>query len=166
MGAHLTTTTLIRDDVVLNGWVGLGKLGSSGDSLIGVLLPGDRIGAVLDGRLCTGLALTPVSLTSEEDGAYAPLGVQHLVRQCFRTCHFGAADRVEDFFLETYERLEAVGLASNWTFDLPLPQATLGNILGLSTAHVNRVIKQLQSQSRIEIFGRSITLLEPRISPH
>jgi len=160
-GAYLTTAILNCDDIVLSGWVGLGKPGFPGDSLIGVLLPGDRIGAILDGRLCSGVALTPVSLITEWDNTGEPLEFRHLVRQCIRTCHFGASERIEDFFRETYERLEAVELAWDWTFDFPLSQATLGNILGLSTAHVNRVIKQLQVEGRIQILGRTVTLVTP-----
>src|SRR4029079_3840509 len=103
-----------------------------------VLLPGDRIGAILDGRLCSGVALTPVSLITAWDNTGEPLEFRPLVRQCIRTCHFGASERIEDFFRESYERLEAVELAWDWTFDLTLSQAARGNILRLRTAHVKR----------------------------
>jgi CRP-like cAMP-binding protein len=161
-GILLDTKNLTRDDVLLSGWVGLARGHSCGDELIGVLLPGDRLGGVLEERLCCAVALTDIALATEKDGTDPGREHQHLIRQCIRTCHYAALDRVEDFFVETYERLEAVELACDWTFDFPLSQATLANILGLSTAHVNRVIKQLQAEYRIEIAGRSVTLLNRR----
>ena len=161
-GTQLTAKILsmFRNDVLLGGWVGLHQPHCAESSLIGVLLPGDRISTVLGSRLCSAVALTPVSVASDEANNEGTREIQHLVRQCVRTCHFSALDRIEDFFLETYERLEAVELASRWTFEFPLHQATLGNILGLSTAHVNRVIKQLQAEARIQIIGRTVTLLK------
>ena len=162
-GTQFTAQTLstFRRDIVLAGWVGLSQPGSAAGTLIGVLLPGDRIATVLDPRLCTAIALTPISLTSDDVNSNGIREINHLIRQCARMCHLNALDRVEDFFLESYERLESVELASNRTFEFPLPQAMLGNILGLSAAHVNRVIKQLQMQSRIKIAGRTISLLDP-----
>lgn len=160
-GAHLTPKLLGRENVVLSGWVGLGRPRNTVGNLIGVLLPGDAIGAVLEGQLCSAVALTPVSVTLDEDGAEGMREMRHLIRQCVRTCHLSAPDRIEDFFLETYDRLEAEGLASDCTFDLPISQAVLGNILGISAAHVNRVIKQLQAASRIRLLGRAVTLLDP-----
>ena len=161
-GAHLEMKILSREDVLLSGWAGLGRPRSSSDNLIGVLLPGDRLGPVLDGHLCRVVALTPVSLAPEADNGDWPRELRHLIRQCVRTCHLSAADRMEDFLLETYERLEAVELAYDGVFDLPLSQATLGNILGLSTGHVNRIIKQLEAEDRIQVTGRSVTLLDLR----
>ena len=161
-GTHFTAETLstLGRDVLLAGWVGLAQPGSAESTLIGVLLPGDRIGTVLDPRLCTAIALTPISLTSEDINSNAMREINHLIRQCARMCHLNALDRVEDFFLESYERLESVELASGRIFEFPLPQAILGNILGLSAAHVNRVIKQLQVLSRIKMVGRMVTLLD------
>jgi len=158
-GVQLTTKTLLPDDVLLSGWLGLGRPDCKGQNLIGVLLPGDRIGTVLDIRLCSVVTLTSVSVISGESSEEGIDQGHHLVRQCVRTCHFSALDRIEDFFLETYRRLEAVGLASNWTFGCPLSQAVLGNLLGLSTAHVNRTLKQLQIEGRVLIDGQGITLL-------
>src|SRR5690349_15717396 len=76
MGERLTAENLNHGDLVLSGWIGLGKPDLLTDSLIGVLLPGDRLGAVLDGSCC-GVALTPVSLTSDEDDACAPVELRH-----------------------------------------------------------------------------------------
>jgi len=161
-GALLEMRVLSCEDVLLSGWAGLSRPHPSNDNLIGVLLPGDRLGPVLDGHLCRLVALTPVSLAPDTDIDDWPRELRHLIRQCIRTCHFSAADRMEDFLQETYERLEAVELAYDGVFDLPLSQATLGNVLGLSTGHVNRVIKQLEAEDRIQVAGRSVTLMNRR----
>lgn len=59
---------------------------------------------------------------------------------------------------ELYKRLEVVRLAADCTFELPLSQAVLADVLGLSTVHVNRLIAELRSggvltwaQGRVEI---------------
>src|SRR5690606_27417368 len=59
---------------------------------------------------------------------------------------------------ELYVRLKAVGQTEGAGFDLPLTQSMLGDALGLSTVHVNRLIAELRreglvrwNQSRVEI---------------
>src|SRR5436305_1706024 len=96
-GVQLTTKALMLDDVLLSGWLGLGGPDCEGQELIGVLLPGDRIGPVLDGPFCSVVTLTPVGVISGEPSEEGIHEVQHLVRQCIRTCHFCALDRIEDF---------------------------------------------------------------------
>lgn len=59
---------------------------------------------------------------------------------------------------ELHLRLKAVERTDGWAFDLPLTQAALGDTLGLSTVHVNRLIAELRreqlvrwTQTRVEI---------------
>lgn len=59
---------------------------------------------------------------------------------------------------ELYKRLEVVNRAVDLAFELPLSQAVLADVLGLSTVHVNRLIAELRaldvvawSQNQIEI---------------
>lgn len=59
---------------------------------------------------------------------------------------------------ELYKRLEVVRQTEDGAFELPLSQAVLADVLGLSTVHVNRVVAELRamdvlawSQGRIEI---------------
>jgi DNA-binding transcriptional regulator LsrR (DeoR family) len=40
-------------------------------------------------------------------------------------------------------RLEAAGLASNHRYELPMTQEQLADAVGLTSVHVNRVLKQL-----------------------
>jgi len=71
-GALLEMRVLSCEDVLLSGWAGLARPHSSADNLIGVLLPGDRIGPVLDGHLCCAVALTPVALAPDADNGDWP----------------------------------------------------------------------------------------------
>ncbi|MGO4839468.1 helix-turn-helix domain-containing protein, partial [Rhizobiaceae sp. 2RAB30] len=51
---------------------------------------------------------------------------------------------------EIYRRLEFVGLATGNTFDFPVTQAELGDMLGLSNVHVNRIVQELRSSGMIQ----------------
>jgi CRP-like cAMP-binding protein len=57
----------------------------------------------------------------------------------------GAA-RAAHLFCELYARLEAVGLADGFEFDLPINQTELGECLGLTVVHTNRVLRELRQQ--------------------
>ena len=43
-----------------------------------------------------------------------------------------------------------------WKYDLPLTQAELGDTLGLSNVHVNRVLKHLRTKGLVTVFERSV----------
>ena len=66
--------------------------------------------------------------------------VEHLVSVGRRN----AIERTAHFILELYDRLELVGPAADLEFDCPLGQYELADALGLSTIHVNRVLRQLR----------------------
>jgi DNA-binding transcriptional regulator LsrR (DeoR family) len=59
---------------------------------------------------------------------------------------------------ELLVRLKAVGLAENDTYELPPTQSELGDALGLSTVHVNRVLQQLRSEGLIISNGKMLTI--------
>jgi CRP-like cAMP-binding protein len=71
----------------------------------------------------------------------------------------GAA-RLAHLLCELYLRLQQVGLASDEEFDLPLTQAVLGDVLGLSTVHVNRLIALLRRSGLISWSGRRVAILD------
>jgi CRP-like cAMP-binding protein len=52
-------------------------------------------------------------------------------------------------FCELFVRLNAVGMADEQVFRFPLTQAELGDALGLSTVHVNRVAQELRGDRLI-----------------
>lgn len=57
----------------------------------------------------------------------------------------GAA-RAAHLFCELYERLKIVGLLDGCEFDLPINQTELGECLGLTVVHTNRVLRELRQQ--------------------
>jgi CRP-like cAMP-binding protein len=62
-----------------------------------------------------------------------------------------AQTRIAHLFCELYLRLDAVGLAQDWTVSLPITQEQLGDALGLSTVHVNRSLNGLRADSLITL---------------
>lgn len=69
-----------------------------------------------------------------------------------------AASRLAHLFCELYCRLEAAGLASDHQFALPMTQADLGDVLGLTQVHVNRVLMELRRQGLIAWKTAQVTL--------
>ncbi len=61
---------------------------------------------------------------------------------------------------ELYLRLEVVGQAESRAFDLPLSQAVLGDALGLSTVHVNRLVSELRTEGIITWVAGRVTILD------
>ncbi|MBC9246418.1 Crp/Fnr family transcriptional regulator [Paracoccus sp. 11-3] len=60
---------------------------------------------------------------------------------------------------EIYIRLNAVGAASNFQFSLPLLQRELADILGYSSIHVNRAVRDLRDRGFVRWTGSDITIL-------
>lgn len=80
--------------------------------------------------------------------------VEHLVSIGRRN----AQERTAHFLLELYDRLQLVGLASNQTFACPLNQYVLADALGLSTIHVNRVLRQLREKGLVTLKNHMVTI--------
>jgi len=72
-----------------------------------------------------------------------------------------ARERMAWLLLHLHDRLALVGRARDGGFELPLTQEVLGDLLGLSTVHVNRTLKGLRADGLIEQAQGSIRLLAP-----
>ena len=70
-----------------------------------------------------------------------------------------AYTRIAHLFCELFVRYRAVGLADGEGFDLHTTQAELGDALGLSTVHVNRVLQDLRKDGLITLRGKFLTVL-------
>ena len=68
-----------------------------------------------------------------------------------------AYGRIAHLFCEMYLKLEAVGLAGDLRCPLPITQHELGDALGLSTVHVNRVLQDMRARGLITL--RTSTLV-------
>lgn len=58
--------------------------------------------------------------------------------------HKSAEQRMAHLFCELYLRLRAAGVAEGNSFDLPLTQSQLADLLGLSVVHVNKKLQKLR----------------------
>lgn len=67
----------------------------------------------------------------------------------YRLGRLSAHQRLAHFFCETNLRMAAVNLSDKRRFVLPLTQADLGEICGLTAIHVNRVIRDLREWSLV-----------------
>jgi CRP-like cAMP-binding protein len=68
--------------------------------------------------------------------------------------------RIAHLFCELFIRHRAVGLTTGDSFDLHVTQAELGDALGLSTVHVNRVLQDLRRDNLITLRGKLLTILD------
>jgi len=73
--------------------------------------------------------------------------VEHLVNIGRRN----AIERTAHFFMELAERLSLVGLATEAEFKCPLSQFVLADALGLTSVHVNRVLRQLRERGLLTL---------------
>jgi CRP-like cAMP-binding protein len=61
---------------------------------------------------------------------------------------------------EMYLRLKLVGEAEGDTIQLPVTQAELGDALGISNVHVNRVLQDLRGAGLISLRGKTLKVLD------
>ena len=69
-----------------------------------------------------------------------------------------ATERVGHFLLELLVRLQAVGLADESSYHLPLTQELIADALGLSLQHVNRTLRQLRQEGFLAIEGHRVEI--------
>jgi len=146
---------------VCSGWVGYAMDHKGAERTIGLLLPGDRIDASLFPEGCRAIAMTRVLLTPAEIGPARDPNewVKHLMRHCFRG-QLPAGDRLEDFLMETYERLKSAGLAAHGKLEVPITYRQLSSLLGMSEIHLCRRFKDLRSKRRIVKNHKSILICQ------
>jgi CRP-like cAMP-binding protein len=70
-----------------------------------------------------------------------------------------AYSRIAHLLCELVVRMRSVGLAQDHTCDVPITQAELGDALGLSTVHINRVLQELRGDGLIRLVGGTLTVL-------
>lgn len=65
--------------------------------------------------------------------------------------------QIPHLFCEIYTRLCAVGMARDHGFDMPLTQAMIADLLGISAVHVQRVLRELRDEGLVTLQGRRVT---------
>lgn len=69
-----------------------------------------------------------------------------------------AFEQVAHLFCELYLKLQAVGLAGDYRCPLPITQADLADALGLTSVHVNRVLKDMRGRAMIALKCNTLVL--------
>jgi CRP-like cAMP-binding protein len=67
-----------------------------------------------------------------------------------------AYERLAHLLLELLVRLQAAGLADAQSYDLPLTQELMADMLGLSVPHVNRTLRALRDDGQIALDGQRV----------
>jgi CRP-like cAMP-binding protein len=80
--------------------------------------------------------------------------VEHLVSIGRRN----AIERTAHFFMELAERLNLIGRATQTEFKCPLSQVVLADALGLTSIHVNRVLRQLREMRLLTLRKGTVTI--------
>jgi CRP-like cAMP-binding protein len=150
--------------------------------IVNLIMPGDVVG--LPGSFVEKACYSVVALS---DMRVQVCSLNSYVGLCYRRPLFGLAlswlavqesitcaehaintgrrtpsERLAHLLLEVHSRLEAVGLASNDSFDLPFSQEVMSDVLGLSVPHLNRTLAKLRSDGLIDIAARRIYLLDAK----
>jgi CRP/FNR family transcriptional regulator, anaerobic regulatory protein len=143
-------------------------------------LPGDFIGleaAFGDGAADLVMALTPVTCQAMPVDRLADLldepevalrlwhererelqRIEALTTKLARGC---AEERMTGFLLHLCERLRHRRLVTGSSFRLPLTQQEIGDHLGLTVVHVNRVLRSLREQGIVQVRNRVAEIIDP-----
>ena len=200
---HPTGTTICPHEdgsphprLIVSGWACRPRFLPDGRrQMLGLLLPGDLMGDRGDRRplaLNPVIALTPVrtigigrmvqairTQPEEHAGITRALAAFERVEEIVLLDHVvrlgcqNARQRLSHLLIELYNRLSSIGFVHNGSFPMPLTQDTLGELLGLSLVHVNRIVAQLRREKivsirsgvvRVEDFAK-LALLGDRVDP-
>jgi CRP-like cAMP-binding protein len=71
-----------------------------------------------------------------------------------------ASGRVSHLVCELHARLLSVGMGGDNTFEMPLTQEDLGDALGLSPVHINRVLRRLRERGLMTFSNRKVIILD------
>jgi CRP-like cAMP-binding protein len=166
---------------LVSGWgCHVRDLGDEGRQILGFILPGDPVGRA-DSQYQPNhraIALTRVTLidatllerearSRPESGVAAALAradhVEHgrHLDHAVRLGALSAYRAMRHFMRDLHDRLADVGLASGGRFELPVAQDVLGDAMGISEVHANRVLAQMRREGLLELGPGSATLLSP-----
>jgi CRP-like cAMP-binding protein len=73
-----------------------------------------------------------------------------------------APARLANVIVELRERLRAMGKVMGNSFDMPLTQEQIGEALGITAVHANRVIKQLRNDGIVDLTRGRVTVFDER----
>jgi len=166
--------------VLHSGWACTTRSSKDGDrQIIDLLLPGEIIGIQeftfvqhnTEANMVTRGLIQPFPHENIVDivAASTPLAIALfakisrqealLTERLLVTLHRSARSQVLHFVVETFLRLQKVKNVDLASFEFPVSQRLLGDILGLSPVHINRTLKTLEQdgllkkyRDRIEVY--------------
>jgi len=74
-----------------------------------------------------------------------------------------AAERIAALIVMLYKRADALGLATEQTFEFPLTQQHIADALGLSLVHTNKTLARLRKAGMFKQANGTLTLTNPRV---
>lgn len=163
--------------VVVSGWASETRILHDGRrQIFGFALPGDVVDIEPFSNIGTRalVALTRLEVidaeavrggdgnrgfgASEEISRAVKQREDRLLDHMVRIGQLTARERVLNLLLELHDRLQAVGLARNGAFRLPVTQEIFADALGLSSVHINRTLQHLRRERLIETRAGAVTL--------
>ena len=181
-GVRFPSEKRVQQSFVVSGWIGRQRMLADGRrQIVSTVLPGELVGLYPNPLV----AMATVSLTNvrvadlrslAEAVALAPerhhklraalavaarIEEAQLAEQVLRLGRRTALERVGHWLLDVQSRLAAAGLGEGDRFAMPLTQETLGDVLGLSLVHINRIVQQLRRERLVDVRGGYATILEP-----
>lgn len=169
--------------VVLDGLVASAKLTGEGKRQItSIFVPGDLPdlhGLHLSVMDCSFAPLTPARLAFMRHDTLRAICTEHpsIANIFWRSTLIDAAiyrewvtnlgrrdayTRMAHILCELIVRLHAVGRIQDHVAEFPISQAVLGDTLGLSTVHVNRVLQELRREGLISTSGSRLKAIDWR----
>ena len=167
--------------LLVEGWaLSSATLPDGGRQILKVHLPGDILGSpsiALEAAAETLTAITPVKLRTISLAAFGSLFTQspRLAALMFlsaqqerlilmdRLCSVGrtsAECRLAAFLVHLHDRLKVLQPDLGSRFEHPLTQEQIGDVLGLTSVHVNRVFRTLEDKKLIVRDGHGVDLLD------
>ena len=166
-------------NLILSGWACRYKVLEDGRrQVIAFFLPGDLcdLNVFVLGQMDHSIgAITPVTVSEISRAGFDALMGAHLRlpqalwwAQLVTTAiqrewavirgQRDATERLAHLFCELFMRLDAVGLTSGNTCEMPVTQADLADATGLSPVHINRTLQELRRLGLIVFKDRTLTI--------
>jgi len=165
--------------VIQSGWAARYEVRADGSRRItGFLLPGDFCGihaichAAMDHAI---IALTECTLARIDGAAFAEVAhrssainqaiwraklVDEAVLRKWLLFSTDSYQSVAHLLCELYARASTVGLAAHGRCRLPLTQEEIGDALGITAVHTNRVIQRLRGERIIDLSQHELSILD------
>lgn len=78
----------------------------------------------------------------------------------FRLGRLDAVQRLGHFFCEMEAKLRAVGMSDGATFPLPMTQTDLAETCGITSVHVNRMLRDLRERGLLHMQAGVVTIAD------